>query len=137
MHISLIGLCDSKSNIFPKLGVALAKKISGVEISERFAPMPEDIPMIALEETQDSDFIIVFAPIDDDNVSDFIKKKLVDVELTSKTRILKITDSSLVLSEDDNELLTEDECIVGGIVKLAVNILFNERAFEPKSKSVE
>jgi hypothetical protein len=137
MKIALIGLSDADENIFPKLGSALAKKISGIEIVERFAPMPEDLPMIALEESQESDFLIVFALIDDVDVSDFIKRKLVDVELASKTRILKIIDLDSIIMDESDEFIEESAKIIDGIVNLAANILFNERAFTPKPKVVE
>ena len=137
MKITLIGLKDNSMNVFPELGVALGKKISGVELAERFAPVPEDLPVIALESAEESDFLIVFAPIDDDKTAVFIKKKLVDVELASKTRILKMVDSDYLSSSDENDFEDEKERLVGEIVETVVNILFNEKAFEPKDREFE
>lgn len=138
MKITLIGLSDTEVNIFPDLVMALSKKISGLSVEERFAPVSEDLPIIALESAQESDFVIVYAPIDDDDVADFIKKKLVDVELSTKTRILKIVGDEYGLRESaDYAFESEKEKVVDKIVKMVVNILFNEKAFEPKKKGFE
>ena len=137
MRIALIGLKESEVNIFPELGKALGKKISGVELIERFAPVAEDLPLIALEAAQENDFIVVFAPIDDDEMADFVKKKLVDVELATKTRILKIVDSEYISGDDNPEFEDGKELVVSGIVETVVNILFNEKAFEPKDREFE
>ncbi|MEI7962077.1 MAG: hypothetical protein WCI04_07110 [archaeon] len=138
MKITLIGLNDTEVNILPDLGSALSKKISGVEISERFAPVSEDLPIIALDSAAESEFIIVYAPIDDDEEADFIKKKLVDVELSTKTRILKIVDEEFGIRKTaDYAFESEKEKVVEKIADRAVNILFNERAFTPKKKDFE
>jgi len=137
MKITLIGLKDNSINVFPELGKALGKKISGVELTERFAPVPEDLPVIALESAEESDFIVVFAPMDDDETADFIKKKLVDVELATKTRILKLVDSDFVSGSDEEDFEEKKAELVNSIVEMVVNILFNEKAFEPTDREFE
>jgi hypothetical protein len=138
MKITLIGLKDTEVNILPDLGSALSKKISGVELEERFAPFPEDLPFVALQAAEESEFIIVYAPIDEDKVANFIKKKLVDVELKSKTRILKIVGEEYgVRKTVDYAFESEKGKVVDNIVEMTVNILFNEEAFKPKEKGFE
>ena len=134
MKITLIGLKDNSQNIFPSLCEALVKKISNVELAQRYAPVPEDLPLVALEAAEESDFLIVFAPIEDDKIASFVKRKLVDVELASKTRILKLVSDEYSASGDLYEFENEKHALVEKIVEMAVNILFNENAFEPKDK---
>ena len=89
MKISIIGYKESSVNIFASLAKELSKKISGLELEERFVPELEDIPEIALECTTESDFVVVFALSEEKELVEQIKEKLIDVELKTKVRILK------------------------------------------------
>ena len=134
MKISFIGNKESSVNIFPGLAKELSKKISGLELEERFAPELEDIPELALESTKESDFVVVFALTEEKNVIDQVKEKLIDVELKTNVRILKEIgdDSFSSLSEED--YLEEKDKLIGELSQKIVNILFNENAFEPEDK---
>jgi len=134
MKITFIGYKENSVNIFPELAKSLSKKISGLELEERFVPFAEDLPIVALEASEESDFIFVFALLDDEKMVDFVKKKLVDVELASETRILKAVDSDEFSGMDEEEYLQKKEELVANFSDLIVRILFNEEEFEPKEK---
>lgn len=134
MKISFIGWKDTEVNIFKELAVSLSKRISGLELEERFVPFLEDIPAIASECAKESDFLFVFALVDDIEDVKYINQKLIDVEIASETRILKaLTEDSLSGMDESDYLESRDE-LVRTYADLIVNILFNERAFEPKEK---
>jgi hypothetical protein len=131
MRIGLIGLRTNSINIFPGLGKSLSKKISGLEVEARFAPFPEDLPIIALEASKDCDFIFVFAQLEDEGEIDFLKQKLVDVELATKTRILKVIDAPVLSSLREEEFLDKKEDLISEYTTLILGILFNENSFTP------
>ncbi|MFA6064526.1 MAG: hypothetical protein WCW44_02225 [archaeon] len=134
MKITFLGYKDNSVNIFPGLAKVLSKKISGLELEERFVPFAEDIPIVALEASEESDFIFVFALLDDEEMADFIKKKLIDVEIGSKTRILKVVDSDEFSGMDEEEYLDKKDKLILDFSDLIVKILFNEESFLPKDK---
>ena len=134
MHICLIGYKDNPVSIFNELGKALSKKISGVELEQRFAPFLEDIPKIAMEACSESDFVFVFAVVEDDEFAEVLKEKLIDVELATKTRILKSIESDEFAGLDEEDYLEKKEKLIEDYSTLIVNILFNENSFEPKDK---
>ena len=61
MKISFIGYKENSINFFTELAKSLSKRISGLELDERFVPFAEDLPIVALEASEESDFIFVFA----------------------------------------------------------------------------
>ncbi len=132
MKISLISTKDTQIKIFPELGRALGKNISGLELETRYVPVTIDLPFVALECSKESDFLIVFAMVEEEEEADFIKKKLIDVELASNTRILKAVEVDSVSGLDDSEFEDEKARLIGEISKTAISILFKERDFEPK-----
>ena len=134
MKISFIGNKESSVNIFPGLAKELSKKISGLELEERFAPELEDIPELALESTKESDFVVVFALTEEKNVIDQVKEKLIDVELKTKVRILKEIGDDSFSSLEEEDYLEEKDKLIGELSQKIVNILFNENAFEPEDK---
>ena len=134
MRISLIGFKDNSVNLFAELGKALSKKISGVELEERFAPFAEDIPVIALEASAESDFIFVFALVEEEEEAAFLRRKLIDVELLTKTRILKAVDADDFSGLDEDDFGQRKEEYVEKFTALILGILFNERSFAPKDK---
>jgi hypothetical protein len=134
MKITFIGYKDNSISFFPQLAKALSKRISGLELEERFVPFAEDLPIVALEASEESDFIFVFALLDDAKTVDFIKKKLVDVEIVSKTRILKAVDEDEYSGMEEEDYLDKKEELVTIFSDLIVKILFNEEDFEPKEK---
>lgn len=131
MKITFIGYKESSVNIFGGLGKALRKKISGLEITERFAPFIEDLPEIAQEATENSDFIFVFALTGEKKNIPFIEEKLIDVELKTKTRILKAMRED-EMSREESEFLEEKDNLVDEFTDLIINILFNEKGFAPQ-----
>jgi len=134
MKITLLGYTDNSVNIFPALAKVLAKKISGLELEERYVPFAEDLPIVAFEASEESDFIFVFALLDDEAMADFIKKKLIDVEIASETRILKIVDSDEFSGMSEEEYLEKKDQLVIEFSDLIVKILFNEESFVAKDK---
>jgi hypothetical protein len=134
MRICIISYKDNSLNISKELGKALSKKISGVELEERFVPLPEDIPIVAMEAAQQSDYIFVFALLDDDELIDFLKKKLVDVELATKTRILKCVESDVFSGMSEEKYLEKKELLVEKYADLIISILFDEQSFAPKDR---
>jgi hypothetical protein len=134
MKIAFIGWKDTEVNIFKELGVSLSKRISGLELEERFVPFLEDIPAVADECAKDSDFIFVFALIEDIEDARFIKQKLIDVEIANKTRILKALTDDTISGMDEADYIEARDAMVQEYSDLIVNILFNEREFEPKEK---
>ncbi len=137
MRMTLIGCKGNSVNIFPQLIKSLSKNIAGLEINERFVPFFEDIPLVALESSTESEFILVFALLDSKKEIDFLKKKLVDVEIKSKVRILKyiMEDDFAGLNEDNVAEMKEE--VVKELTKTVVGILFNEMEFMPDEKNEE
>ena len=134
MKISLVGCRDNSVNIFPELIKLLSTKISGLEVSVRFVPFFEDVPGICIEESTSSDFIVAFALLEDEEEIKFLKKKLVDVELLTKTRILKwVTEDSLSGKKVD-ELTDDTQELTQEISKTVISILFKESDFIPKKQ---
>ncbi len=132
MKISLIGCKDNSINIFPALVKSLSKKISGLEVSVRFVPFFEDVPAVCMEESSSSDFLVTFALLEDEEEVKFLKKKLVDVELLTKTRILKwVTEDSFSGNKTD-KLIDEKEELTEEVSKTIVSILFKESDFVPQ-----
>jgi hypothetical protein len=134
MKISFIGCKESSIDIFADLAKELSKKISGLELSERFVPVLEDLPEVALEEAEDSDFIFVFVLTDDSARSEIIKEKLIDVELKTKTRIMKVIEEDSFVGLSEEEYGMEKQNLVEEYSQRIVDILFNENAFEPEEK---
>ena len=134
MKISFIGNKESSVNIFPGLAKELSKKISGLELEERFAPELEDIPELALESTKESDFVVVFALTEEKNVIDQVKEKLIDVELKTNVRILKEIGDDSFSSLGEEDYLEEKDKLIEELSQKIVDILFNENAFEPEDK---
>ena len=134
MKISFIGYKESSINIFPALAKELSKKISGLELEERFAPDLEDIPEIALECSIESEFIVVFALTEEKNLIEPIKEKLIDVEIKSNVRILKEINENSLSSLDEGDYLEEKDVLVKDLSQKILDILFNETAFEPEDK---
>ncbi|MDD4250906.1 MAG: hypothetical protein PHX27_01795 [Candidatus ainarchaeum sp.] len=133
MKISFIGCADNSINIFKAVAGALSKKISGLELNERFVPFVEDLPIVALEETEESDFIFVFVMVEE-NQKNFLIEKLVDVEIKSGVRILKAVEIDEISDIDEEEFIELKDSLVEKYSQLMVNILFNEIAFESNDK---
>lgn len=132
MKITFIGFKDNSIHFFKELAENLSKKISNLVLEERFVPFIEDIPLMAYETSKESDFIFIFVTTDDKDEQNLIISKLIDVELNSKTRILKAISENISLSEENyfEEKLELSE----KYSDLIVSILFNEVEFEPKEK---
>ena len=133
MKITFIGYKDSSVDIFPTLGKALKKKISGLELDVRFAPFAEDLPELAREASEESDFIFVFALLSNKANVEMIEEKLIDVEIETKTRILKAVKEDDMSSEEEDYIM-EKENIVEKYLELILGILFNEKSFSPKDR---
>jgi hypothetical protein len=134
MKISFIGYKENSINFFKELALDLSKKVSGLELSERFVPEIDEIPIVALEETAESDFVFVFVITDDEELKLLIENKLVDVELQSKTRILKAIEKDDFSGLEEAEYNEEKDSLVEHYSDIIIGILFNEISFEPKEK---
>jgi riboflavin synthase len=133
MKLTFIGCKESQIDIFTDLSKNLKKRISGVEIEKRFAPFPEDLPELARESAEESDFIFVFAIIPEKDKISLVEEKLIDVELETKTRILKAIRED-DLSSEEEEFFMEKENLVEEFTQLIIDVLFNEQKFAPKDK---
>jgi hypothetical protein len=134
MRISFIGYKENPINFFKELAVDLSRKVSGLELNERFVPSLEDLPFVALEETHDSEFIFVFAITNNDTERLLIEEKLVDVELSSGTRILKAIEIDDYSDLNEEQYLEEKDTLVNHYSDVIIGILFNEISFEPQEK---
>ena len=134
MKISFIGYKENQVNLFKDLAKKLSKRISGLELEERFVPFPIDLPAVANECANSSDFVVVFAFVEEEEMADLIKRKLIDVEIATKTRILKYVESDGLSGIDENDYFDKKEALVDELCNLIVSILFNEFEFEPKDK---
>ncbi len=132
MKMAFIGWKDNEISIFKELAASLSKRISGLELEERFVPFLEDLPLVANECAKECDFVFVFALVDDIEDARFVKQKLVDVELSTGTRILKAITDDAISGMDENDYVEARAELVKGYSDTIVNILFNEREFEPK-----
>ncbi len=133
MKITFIAYKDNSIHFFKELANKLSKKISNLVLEERFVSFIEDIPIIALESSKESDFIFVYVNSDENNQNLLLKEKLIEVELRSKTRILKIIDSEQYSNDEESYLENKVE-LAEKYSNLTVAILFNEIEFEPKDK---
>jgi len=137
MKIGLVACKDNSVDIFPELVKSLSKKISGLEVSVRFVPFFEDIPAVCIEESTSSDFLVAFALLEDEEEVNFLKKKLVDVELLTKTRILKWVEEDSLSGKKSDALIDDKEELVEKISKTIISILFKESDFIPKKEIEE
>ena len=133
MKITFIAYKDNPVNFFKELASELSKKILGLELGERFVPLIEDIPEVAQEATEDSDFIFVFAVTEDEEIK-MLETKLIDVELKTNVRMLKAIVSDEFSDLDEEEYQIEKDEAVEKYTQMIVDILFNETAFEPQDK---
>jgi riboflavin synthase len=134
MKISFIAPKENPVSIFKELAGELSNKISGLELKERFVPSIEDLPIVAMEEVEEADFIFVFAIVEDENERQFLEDKLVDVELGSKTRILKAIEEDNFSDLEEEDYLEEKDSLVDKYSNEIISILFNEEEFEPQDK---
>jgi hypothetical protein len=134
MRITFIGYKENSINFFAELGKLLSAKISGVELEERFVPFVEDLPIVAAEASEDSDFIFVYALVDESEQVSLVKEKLINVELSSKTRILKMIEEDSFSGLNQDDLLDKKTELAREYAQIIVDILFNEHAFTPKEK---
>ena len=134
MKITFIAFKDNPVNFFKELAKELSKKISGLELASRFVPMLEDIPQVALESSEDSDFIFVFAVSDDDEERKMLDAKLIDVELKTSVRILKEIVPDEFSDLDEEKYAIEKDETTKKYTQIIIDILFNETAFEPEDK---
>ena len=137
MKITFIAYKDNPVNFFKELASELSKKISGLELGERFVPLIEDIPEVAQEATEDSDFIFIFAVTDDDEEKKMLDAKLIDVELKTNVRMLKAIVADEFSDIDEEEYQIEKDKTVEKYAQMVVDILFNETAFEPQDKEFD
>ncbi len=134
MKISLITWKENPFSIFKDLSMSLSKRISGLELEQRFVPFLEDLPIVAQECSEDSDFIFVFALVEDNQDGKLIKEKLIDVELNSKVRILKALEEDSLSGLDEEDFIEAKIELVEKYSDIIVSILFNENSFEPQEK---
>jgi riboflavin synthase len=134
MKITFIAYKDNPVNFAKELASELSKKISGLELGERFVPQIEDIPEVAQEATEDSDFIFIFAVTDDGEEKKMLDAKLIDVELKTNVRMLKAIVADEFSDIDEEEYQIEKDKTVEKYTQMIVDILFNETAFEPQDK---
>ncbi len=134
MKITFIAQKDNSINFFKELADKLSNKISNLSLEERFAPFVEDIPFIAFESTKESDLVFVFATSDVKDEVKLLKEKLIDVEIQTKTRILKAIESDSYSSSDEGQYIEDKLNLAEKYATLIVSILFNENEFEPKEK---
>ena len=134
MKISFVGCKETQVSIFKGLAKALSKRISGLELSERFVPEIADLPLVALECAKDSDFVFVFAFAESAEQAAYVRDKLIDVEIATETRILKAVVEDELSSADETAYEDSKEELIKKYADMIVGILFNEREFEPKDK---
>jgi hypothetical protein len=134
MKITFIANKDNSITFFKELASNLSKKISNLVLEERFTCFIEDVPIVALESSKESDFIFVYINSDDSAESLMLKEKLIDVELRSKTRILKVIESDTYSAAEEEDYLEFKNNLAEKYSNLIVSILFNEIEFEPKEK---
>jgi len=134
MKISFVGVAEPKVSVFSDMAKNLSKRISGLELEERFAPTLNDVPFLCEECAEDSDFIFAFALVEDEAEVKYIVDKLIDVEIKTETRILKAIIEDELSTLDEEEYFDAKEELVKKYCDLIVDILFNERSFEPEDK---
>lgn len=134
MRMTLIGCKFNSVNIFPQLIDSLSKNIADLEVTERFVPFFEDIPIVVLESSAESEFILVFALPSSKREVDFLKKKLVDVEVGTGVRVLKYIVVDEFNDLDAEELVEKKKLVVNELTKTVIGILFNEMDFVPKER---
>jgi riboflavin synthase len=134
MKITFVAYKENPVNFFKELAGKLSKKISGLELAERFVPALEDVPEVAQEATEESDFIFVFVVSDDEEERRMLEHKLIDVELKTSVRILKAVVDDEFSDLGEEEYAMEKDETVERYVEMIVSILFNEEEFEPQDK---
>ena len=134
MKLAFIATKDNSIHFFKELADSLSKNVSGLELVERFVPSIDDVPVVALEESEEAEFIFVFALTENKEMVAIVKDKLIDVELTSGTRILKIVEEDSYSGTPEEEYYGVKEELVKKYSELIISILFNEVDFEPKQR---
>jgi riboflavin synthase len=131
MKISCVAHAGNEIDFFNELAAALAQKISGLEVIQRFAPFIDDVPYLAKKCAEESDFVFVFAVAEDKKEFEITKRKLTDIELSTGTRILKavVDESFSGLSEE--ETAEVKNALVEEYSSMISRILYNEESFRP------
>jgi riboflavin synthase len=103
-------------------------------LEKHFVPFPEDLPEMARECAEESDFVFVFGFADDEEQAKMLREKLIDVEIATETKILKSVITDEFSDLDEEEYLEQKNELVKKYSELIVGILFNEERFEPEDR---
>ena len=136
MRISFIGCRENTINFFREMAEILSEKVSGLELEERFVPFIEDIPVVALEEAKESDFVFVYAIVGDKDNKKMLIEKLIDIEIQSGTRILKAIEDDSYSGMEIDDFNDAKKELAGNYSSIIISVLFNEEDFEPKERDL-
>jgi hypothetical protein len=134
MKITLIAYKENSIHFFKEIAQNLSKNISGLVLGERFCESIDEIPVVAQEATEDSDYIFVFVVSDDKEEIKLLEDKLIDVELKTKTRIIKAIESDNFSAENEAEYDNDVDELSDKYSKIIVSTIFNENDFEPEER---
>ncbi len=133
MHIFLI--TDSKTgiNFFPKLEVLLRKRIADLELETVFVPFPEDVPAAVSSVEKEADLVFVFVLYEELNFKiKALLDKLIEVDMRSKTKVVKVVEESEYGNLDSLRLEQEKERLAEKWSEFILNLLFKKHGFKPK-----
>jgi riboflavin synthase len=134
MKVSLISDSKTRINFFTGLSELLAEKIADIETEIFFVPFPEDIPAKAKEaiEEGESELVFVFSACKKfDFKAELLLSKLVDVELQTGKKIIKvIRKKSFELFQSNKESAGQE--FAQKWCEFIIDYLYKPELFEPK-----
>lgn len=136
MHIFLVSDSKTGINFFPELEAFLKGKIADAEVDSVFVPFPEDIPAAVHAIEGEAGMVFVFVLYEElDFKIQALLNKLIEIELRSRTLIVKAIEEKEFDSLDPYRLEQEKRALAEKWGELIINRLFNPGSFVPKDSA--
>ena len=135
MKVFLVSESGTGINFFPELEALLARRIAGLDCRSIFVPFPEDIPAAVKQVVSEADLIFVFVLYDElDFRIKALLDKLIELDMSSKAKIVKVIEESEFEGLDRARLEREKQKLAGKWSSFIVDLLFNPDSFRPKER---
>ncbi len=138
MRVFLVSDSKTGINFFPQLEELLHKKIVDLQAETIFVPFPEDIPARVSAVAAEADLIFVFVLYEEKDFKiELLLSKLIDLEMKTKAKIVKVIEESEVQDLNELQLEEEKEKLAAKWGEFIVNFLFKPGSFSPKESPKE
>lgn len=136
MRIFLVSDSKTGINFFPELEGVLRKKIADLDLDTVFVPFPEDVPAAVANVLDEADLVFVFVLYGElDFRIQVLLNKLVDVDMKSKAKVVKVIEESDLGSMNEPQLEREKQSLAEKWSKFILDYLFNPDVFKPKEET--